>query len=247
MVRERRFPYEEVTVSARNRWVTFACFGTLVDWEAWFAEAVAPLAADRVPELARAYLEHERLIERDEAMHSYKDVLVTALVRAAGDLRLPISPADAQLLTRTWGSMRVSDQVEAMLAELRQKGWRLAVLTNCDDDLFEVTHRTFRSPFDLFVTSERVRAYKPARWPFRAFEIMTGVARQDWVHVATSGYKDIEPAARLGITYVRLDREGTFNGFASVRTVAGIADAVEAARAGTERRSASSSELVVVS
>ena len=38
-----------------------------------------------------------------------------------------------------------------MLAELRRHGWRLAVLTNCDDDLFEITHRRFRQPFDLFV------------------------------------------------------------------------------------------------
>jgi 2-haloacid dehalogenase len=243
MVRGRRFPDEEVPVSGRNRWVTFACFGTLVDWHAWFAEAVAPLAPDRVPELARAYLAHERLIERENPRRSHKEAMVTALVRAADDLRLSLASSDAQALTRAWGSMRPYDHVEAMLAELRRKGWRLAVLTNCDDDLFEVTHRTFRRPFDLFVTSERVRAYKPARWHFRAFEIMTGVARQDWVHVASSRYKDIEPAAGLGITRVWLDREGAADeeDISSVRTVAEIADGVEAATHRTR-----SSELAVL-
>jgi 2-haloacid dehalogenase len=83
------------------------------------------------------------------------------------------------------------------------------VLTNCDDDLFEVTHRTFRSPFDLFVTAERVRGYKPAPWHFSAFRQITRVRRCNWVHVACSWYHDIAPARALGISSVWLDRERT--------------------------------------
>ena len=44
-----------------------------------------------------------------------------------------------------------------MLAELRSRGYRLAVLTNCDEDLFWTTHRLFNVPFDLVLTAERVR------------------------------------------------------------------------------------------
>jgi FMN phosphatase YigB (HAD superfamily) len=102
-----------------------------------------------------------------------------------------------------------SARAEALLAELRAKGFRLAVLTNCDDDLFEMTHRTFRAPFDLFVTAERVRGYKPAPWHFRAFELITGARRDEWVHVACSWYHDIAPAQALGIRRVWLDRERT--------------------------------------
>jgi 2-haloacid dehalogenase len=105
--------------------------------------------------------------------------------------------------------MRLFDDVEALLAELRAKGFRLAVLTNCDDDLFEMTHRAFRVPFDLFVTAERVRGYKPAPWHFRAFELITGARRDEWVHVACSWYHDIAPAQALGIRRVWLDRERT--------------------------------------
>ena len=103
--------------------------------------------------------------------------------------------------------MRLFDDVEAMLAELRSKGYRLAVLTNCDDDLFEITHRSFKAPFDLFLTSERVRGYKPARWHFRGFELLTGVGRSGagctWLQLVPRH----RAGARAGDARVWLDRE----------------------------------------
>ena len=101
------------------------------------------------------------------------------------------------------------DDAEWLLAELRRRGYRLAVLTNCDDDLFEATHRTFEKPFDLFVTAERIRGYKPGPWHFRAFELLTRARRDDWVHVSSSWYHDIVPAQALGINRVWLDRQHT--------------------------------------
>jgi 2-haloacid dehalogenase len=96
-----------------------------------------------------------------------------------------------------------------MLASLRQAGCRLAVLTNCDDDLFEKTHQAFRQRFDLVITAERVRDYKPAPAHFHYFRRSTGVAREQWVHVACSWYHDIAPARELGVRCVWLDRDRT--------------------------------------
>ena len=113
------------------------------------------------------------------------------------------------LVQRQAGSQVVGPMadVEPMLAELRARGYRLGVLTNCDDRAFELVHRTFRQPFDLFVTSERIRGRKPAAWHFRAFEQMARVHRTHWVHVACSVNYDIAPASALGVTAVWLDRE----------------------------------------
>jgi 2-haloacid dehalogenase len=197
-------------VSVRNRWVSFDCFGTLVDWQAWFAEVLRPLGAQTAAEVIRGYHAHERVVEREYPQRSYKDVLVTALERAAGECGVRLSPQDARsILMPAWTSMRPFDDVEAMLEELRSKGYRLAVLTNCDEDLFAITHRLFRVPFDLVLTAERVRGYKPARWHFRGFERLTGVVRSEWVHVANSWYHDIAPARALGIQHVWLDRDRT--------------------------------------
>jgi FMN phosphatase YigB (HAD superfamily) len=97
--------------------------------------------------------------------------------------------------------------VEPMLAELRARHYRLGVLTNSADREFEAVHRTFRRPFDLFVTSERILGRKPAPWHFRAFEQLARVCRTHWVHVACSWDYDIVPATALGISAVWLDRE----------------------------------------
>jgi 2-haloacid dehalogenase len=214
-------------VSVSHRWVTFDCFGTLVDWQAWFDEVLNPVVGRAAADVIRAYHVHERIVERDYPHRSYKDVLVTALVRATADHGVPLSAHEARtMLMRAWSSMRLFDDVEAMLAELRSKGYRLAVLTNCDDDLFWTTHRLFRTPFDMVVTAERVRGYKPERWHFRGFEMLTRVAKSNWVHVANSWYHDVVPARTLGVRHVWLDREltGEDAGLATVR----VRSAVEA-------------------
>jgi 2-haloacid dehalogenase len=189
--------------------VTFDCYGTLVDWQTGFGALLAPIAGDRLTDMLRAYHACERQVERELPHRAYKDVLATALVRAAAAIGRDLPEPDARTLSRSWGAMRLFEDVETLLAELRRRGFRLAVLTNCDDDLFEETHQAFRAPFDLFVTAERVRAYKPEPWHFRAFEQITSVSRHDWVHVACSWYHDIAPAQTLGIKRVWLDRERT--------------------------------------
>jgi 2-haloacid dehalogenase len=189
--------------------VTFDCYGTLIDWQAGLTGMLSRFAGERAGEVAKAYHAAERQVEQQQPHRSYKDVLVQSVVQAAANRGVCLSDADAQTLPRSWRSMRLFDDVEALLAELRARGFRLAVLTNCDDDLFEVTHRTFRVPFDLFVTAERVRGYKPAPWHFRAFELITGARRDEWVHVASSWYHDIAPAQALGIRRLWLDRERT--------------------------------------
>jgi putative hydrolase of the HAD superfamily len=107
--------------------------------------------------------------------------------------------------------VRLFDDVEPMLAALRRRGYRLAVLTNVNGPLFELTHRRFRAPFDLFVTGDRILGQKPAPWHFRAFELISRVRRDDWVHVASSLRTDIAPARALGIRTVWLNRNGALD------------------------------------
>src|SRR5688500_1238986 len=201
-------------------------------------------AGERAADVVKAYHVSERQVECQQPHRSYKDVLVQAVVQAAAGRGVRLSDEEAQTLPRSWGSMRLFDDVEALLAELRAAGFRLAVLTNCDDDLFEMTHRTFRAPFDLVVTAERVRGYKPARWHFRAFELITRVRREDWVHVACSWYHDIAPAQALGMSRVWLDRDRTGEdprlASAHVHTAAAADGAIERLFQTTESRFASS-------
>ena len=191
------------------RWVTFDCFGTLVDWRSGFSAILTPLVGDKTPAVMRAYDRFELVLEAETPHRLYKDVLTVGLLRAAEDVGVPLSEPQARQLPQQWGTMPVFEDVEPMLASLRAEGCRLGVLTNCDEDLFAETHRAFRAPFDLVVTAERVRDYKPSPTHFRYFSRISGVKDGNWIHVANSWYHDISPARDLGIARVWLDRDDT--------------------------------------
>src|SRR5207237_827095 len=76
-------------------------------------------------------------------------------------------------------------------------------------DLFDQTQRSFAAPFDLVVTAERVRDYKPSLTHFRYFSQVTDAQAGGWIHVACSWHFDIAPARELGIGRIWLDRENT--------------------------------------
>ena len=219
------------------RWITFDCFGTLVDWHSGFSTILTPLVGDRTPEVERAYHRFERLLEAETPHRMYKDVLVMALLRAAAEVGVRLSESQARRLPDSWERLPIFDDTEPMLAGLRAMGYSLAVLTNCDEDLFEETHRAFRHRFDLVVTAERVRDYKPSPTHFRFFSRSAGVRDADWVHVACSWYHDIVPARELGIKQVWVDREDTGQDgttvSAHVRSAAEVCRAVSALDGGS--------------
>jgi 2-haloacid dehalogenase len=191
------------------RWVTFDCFGTLVDWNYGFAAILRPIAGDRTAELLRAYHSFERQIEAERPHKLYAGVLTTALLLAARKTGVSLSESQARSLPEAWGSLPVFPDVEPELAALRKAGYKLAVLTNCDEALFEQTARCFLESFDAVVTAERVQGYKPSLSHFRFFSRTSGVDHADWVHVACSWFHDIAPARKFGIYRIWLDRDGT--------------------------------------
>jgi len=215
----------------RPLWVTFDCFGTLVDWNGGFEAILRPLFGGRTAEVLRAYHGIERELEKAKPHRLYKDVLATGVKLAAEKLGIEITEEAARTLPQAWGAMPVFADTEGMLAELRAMGCRLAVLTNCDDDLFAQTHQNFRQLFDLVITAEQVRDYKPSLTHFRRFAEVTGATSKDCVHVACSWYHDIEPTKTLGIHRIWLDRDRTGDDASAattrVETAADICAAVQ--------------------
>jgi 2-haloacid dehalogenase len=195
--------------SHQQLWVTFDCFGTLVDWQSGFSAILKPIAAGRTAELVRAYHSFEPQIETERPHRLYADVLKTSLLLAAQKVGVALSQSEAEALPRAWATMPVFADVEPALAALRKAGCKLGVLTNCDDGLFEKTQRCFLKLFDLVVTAERVRDYKPSLSHFRMFSRMSGADHATWIHVACSWFHDISPAREFGIRRIWLDRDSS--------------------------------------
>jgi 2-haloacid dehalogenase len=191
------------------RWITFDCFGTLVDWNSGFDAILRPIAAEKTPALIEAYHRFERVLESESPHKLYRDVLTTGLVSAADEIGVRLSESQARALPDQWDTLPVFPDVEPMLAGLRAEGYRLGVLTNCDDDLFALTERNFILPFDLVVTAEGVRDYKPSISHFRFFARSTGARKENWIHVARSWHHDINPARELDLPRIWVDRDNT--------------------------------------
>lgn len=192
-----------------DRWVTFDCFGTLVDWHSGYHQILSPIAGDRTEALIRAYHEAERAIETERPHRLYKDVLAAGLEQGAQKIGLSLPKDDAEVIVRHWGELPFYGDVGAALGALRAAGWKLAMLTNCDNDLFAKTLAKFPVKPDLAVTAEMVRSYKPELGHFQRFQQESGVERRNWIHAACSWFHDIAPARRMGVKRVWVDRDKT--------------------------------------
>jgi 2-haloacid dehalogenase len=192
---------------ADERWVTFDCYGTLVDWWTGMGRAVEGAAGERAAEVLAAYHLHELQLEAERPAPSYRHVLREGLRRAANEVGVDLAGDGDEAFVRAWPEMPVFDDVGAALTALREAGWRLAILTNCDDDLIATTQKRLPAEFDMVVTAEQVGAYKPDLAHFRRFSERAGVGEGRWVHAACSWIHDVFPAARMGTGRVWVDRD----------------------------------------
>jgi 2-haloacid dehalogenase len=194
---------------AGDRWLTFDCYGTLADWNAGMLAALAPVAGDQAPALLAAYHQAERILEAGPAWLPYREVLTAGLRMAATRAGVRLAAGTESALVAGWPRMPVFTDTDPALPALHAAGWKLAILTNCDEDLFATTAPRLPVPFDLVVTAEQVRGYKPDLGHFRRFAEITGATPATWVHVANSWVHDILPAARMGVRSVWVDRDIT--------------------------------------
>jgi 2-haloacid dehalogenase len=188
------------------RWATFDCFGTLVDWRHGIANGIDLLYPGRGTDLLEVFNRHEPAVQTESPALRYRGVLAEALRRTARDAGLELRPDDAGVLGDTIAYWPVFPDVAASLAALRDAGWRIALLTNCDQDIIGETQRRLGAPVDAVVTAEMVGSYKPDHRHFTRFEHSFGATRDRWVHVAQSWFHDMEPAKALGVPRVWVNR-----------------------------------------
>ncbi|HSL64488.1 MAG TPA: HAD-IA family hydrolase [Gaiellaceae bacterium] len=191
-----------------ERWATFDCYGTLVDWNAGIGDALARLipGADR-RELVARYHELEPQVQAQE-YRPYAEVLAVTAQRLAAERVLDLSAEAADELPRSLPGWPVFPEVPAALAEARRRGWRLCILSNTDRALLDASMRAIGAPFDHSIVAEDVRSYKPAHGHWERFSADTGAAREAHVHVAQSLFHDVAVANQLGLASIWVNRLG---------------------------------------
>jgi 2-haloacid dehalogenase len=194
---------------AEERWLTFDCYGTIADWNSCMLGALEPIAGPNAAPLLAAYHRAESILEARPRWESYRGILRDALLLASRRTGLTVPSDQAEALAAAWPSMPVFEDAAEALGALATFGWRLAILTNCDDDLFATTAQRLPAAFEIVVTAEQVGSYKPDLAHFRRFAELTGATPANWIHVANSWVHDIAPAARMGLRSVWVDRDHT--------------------------------------
>ena len=188
-----------------DRWLTFDCFGTLIDWRHGIRTTGELLFPGRGEAFLEAYVDLEAEVEAGP-YRRYRAVLAETTRRVATRLDLDLKPDDAGALVSTIPHWPPFPDVGPALGELRKRGWRLALLTNCDRDLIAQTQRRLPVSFDAAVTAEDVSAYKPDHAHFKLFQSTFGSSAAAWIHVAQSYFHDIRPAHDLGIPRIWVNR-----------------------------------------
>jgi 2-haloacid dehalogenase len=179
-------------VSTTDRWATFDCYGTLIDWNGGLRAA---LGSD---ELLEGYHELEPQIQAESPGMSYRDVMTEVARRLDAD--------DPDALARSLPSWQPFPEVRPALEAARGRGWKLAILSNTDRDFIDASMEQIGVPFELAVVASEIGSYKPARAHWDRFFAETGAATDHHVHVAQSHFHDVVPAAALGLTTVWINR-----------------------------------------
>ncbi len=189
--------------------ITFDCYGTLVDWETGIRTAIANIAGTDNPELFDAYLETEADVERHK-FQPYRDVLAETLQRLADRFTFDLPDERRYALADTLPDWPIWPDTNDALTRLKSR-YKLGVLSNIVRDLFAGTCQHLSVDFDLLITAEDVRNYKPSHHHFERMLTDTGGDNSRILHVAQSLYHDHVPAGQLGIRSVWINRRNESN------------------------------------
>jgi 2-haloacid dehalogenase len=191
-----------------ERWATFDCYGTLIDWMGGIRSTLAQLFPEHDAELLLGvYHDIEPEVERGRDI-PYREVLVESLEKLARREGLELAADDRAALAESLPEWPPFPEVPAALEDLKHAGWKLAILSNTDPDLLDASLALIAVEVDLQITAAEAGSYKPAHGHWDRFLERTNADRERHAHVAASLFHDIAPCKELGLTAVWINRLG---------------------------------------
>ena len=186
-------------------WISFDCYGTLIDWENGISAAF-----DKVARASGNTVDRERVLslfsryenEEELSYRRYREVLNRVARRVCAELSYRTS--DYLFLSESLARWRPFADTNPVLERLA-RNHKLALLSNVDNDLLLETRKHFTVNFDLVITAEKVASYKPDLRHFQ--EARKTIGNQRWIHAAQSYYHDIVPCSRLKIDCAWINRK----------------------------------------
>ncbi len=207
--------------------LTFDCYGTLIDWESGILSALHPVLAahgETISDsaLLELYAELEPKAQQGQ-FRRYREVL-QVVARGIGErLGFVASDLEARSLPESLAHWKPFPDTVSALRELKTR-YKLAVVSNVDDDLFAASARWLEVDFDHVITAQQARAYKPSLDIFKLALSRIGAPPERVLHIGQSIYHDVVPAKSLGMATVWVNRPSRRPGAGATRVVSGQPD-----------------------
>jgi 2-haloacid dehalogenase len=200
--------------------LTFDCYGTLINWEDGLFAALRPIFAahSKKPDDAtvlQLYGDFELRAEQPP-FRNYRDVLAEVVRQFGKELGFEPTPAEVSSLAKSLPVWKPWPDTVAALSQLKTK-YRLAILSNVDDDLFAGTRPQLGVTFDEVITAQQAKAYKPSLKLFELALSRINAPAHRVLHVGQSIYHDVVPAQSLGLATVWINRPSARPGVGAVK------------------------------
>lgn len=201
-----------LTSTTRPAWLTFDCYGTLIQWDEGLRAAVQHIlhskgaAAVDPARLIAVHDRYEHQLEQEVPHRSFKEVSQESLRLALSELGLPSDARDGQILTERIGAMPPFPEVVGALQALKARGFKLCIISNTDDDIIAGNVAQLGGTIDRVITAQQGQAYKPSRRLFDYAHRQLGVTKDEVVHICASPHLDLAAARDIGFRCVWIDR-----------------------------------------
>jgi len=207
--------------------LTFDCYGTLINWEA----GILPVL-HRILSAYSKHIDDATLLElygdfelRSEQppFRPYREVLASVVRQFGAELGFAPTAEEVRSLGDSLPTWQPWPDTVAALRQLKTR-FRLAILSNVDDDLFEGTRPQLEVVFDEVVTAQQAHAYKPSLELFELALSRIKAPAHRVLHVGQSIYHDVVPAHALGLATVWVNRPSARPGVGAVKSADGKPD-----------------------
>jgi 2-haloacid dehalogenase len=198
--------------TSRPLWLTFDCYGTLIQWDEGLQAAVRDILQAKhgndvdPARLIEVYDRHEHALEQAAPHRSFRQVAGDGLRLALQELGLRSDEGDAGVLTGRISAMPPFPEVVDTLRQLKEDGYRLCIVSNTDDDIIAGNVAQLGGHIDRVITAQQAGAYKPARRLFDYAHQQLDVTKDDVVHICASPHLDHAAARDIGFRCVWIDR-----------------------------------------
>jgi 2-haloacid dehalogenase len=193
---------------SRFEYFSFDCYGTLINWESGILGYLRPLLKSKGREvndgdILNLYSEFE---PKEQATYrSYRQILASIMGDFAREFHVQFTDEEANGLAQSIRSWEPFPDAVPALRRLKSR-YKLAILSNIDDDLFAFTAPKLEVQLDCVVTAQQAQSYKPSLRNFEMLLKRLGIEKERLLHVAESLYHDVVPVQKLGIATVWVNR-----------------------------------------